>query len=81
LDIRPASERLEGLYQPFIQSFSDLGAFIQQTWPTAESVYPPNLNQTLRFFVQTMISRARAVFLLLQAGSFWESEIVLRSLL
>lgn len=28
-----------------------------------------------------MISRARATFMLLQAGSYWESEIVLRSLL
>lgn len=80
MDIRPASERLESLYQPFIESFSDLNAFIQQNWPITESEYPPNLNQTLRFFVQTMISRARATFLLLQAGSFWESEIVLRSL-
>lgn len=81
MDTRPVSERLEPLFGPFIQSFSDLHDFIEKNWPDTEPEFPPNLNQTLRFFVQAMISRARAVFVLLQAGSYWESEIVLRSLL
>lgn len=71
-------ERLEPLYAPFIDSFSELGAYIQDTWPHTDLEYPPNLNQTLRFFIQAMMSRARGAFMLLQAGSYWESEIVLR---
>ncbi len=81
MDIRSVSERLEPIFGPYIQSFADLNAFVSESWPEAETEYPPNLNQTLRFFVHTMMSRARATFMLLQAGSYWESEIVLRSLL
>ena len=75
-----APQRLEPLFEPFVRSFADLNAYVEKTWPESESDYPPNLNLTLRFFIRTMFSRARAVFMLLQAGSHWESEIVLRSL-
>lgn len=81
MDDRPVSERLESLYGPFVAAFSDLNTFVQLKWPETDPEFPPNLNQTLRFFVRTMMSRARAAFMLLQAGSYWESEIVLRSLL
>lgn len=76
-----APQRLVPLFEPFIRSFADLNAFVEKTWPEIEIEYPPNLSQTLRFFIRTMFSRARATFMLLQAGSYWESEIVLRSLL
>lgn len=42
--------------------------------------YPPNLNQTLRFFVDTIFTRARAAFALIRNDCSWEAEIVLRSL-
>ncbi|WP_136692668.1 hypothetical protein [Alteraurantiacibacter aquimixticola] len=58
-----------------------MDTYIEEVWPKTDAEYPPNLNQTLRFFVGAMQSRARASFLLLQANSYWESEIVLRSLL
>jgi Family of unknown function (DUF5677) len=81
LDNRPVFDRLEPLHEPFIDSFSKLNAFTEEFWPRIETDFPPNLNHTLRFFVRTIVSRARAVFMLLQTGSHWESEIILRSLL
>ena len=81
MDSRPAFDRLEPIFGSFIESFAELSTFIEITWPKTEADYPPNINQTLRFFIGAMISRARAAFMLLQAGSCWESEIILRSLL
>lgn len=72
---------MEELYGAYIDAFAEMSLHIEQCWLETESEYPPNLNQTLKFFVQTMMSRARASFMLLQSGSYWESEIVLRSLL
>ncbi|MBA4163644.1 MAG: hypothetical protein C0510_03275 [Erythrobacter sp.] len=68
------------MYGPFIKAFADLNHFVDSNWPVTDAEFPPNLNQTLRFFIRAMHSRARAAFMLLQAGSYWESEIVLRSL-
>ena len=79
MNLDAAPIRLAQLFDAYVKAFSELNSFLEKEWPEVDSYDPPDLNGTLRYLISAMNSRARASFMLLQAGCHWESEIVLRS--
>ena len=74
------SARLRDVLDEYVNTLRGLHKIVSIDWPSVEPEYPPTLNQTLRYFLDVMMMRARAAYVLLLNDAYWDSEIVLRSL-
>lgn len=72
-------ERLGKLFEGFTRAIEELRKEPLSHWSYSERTFPPTVEQTLRFFIDVMLTRARAVYVLLLNECTWEAEIVLRS--
>lgn len=71
---------MAAVFGAYVVAFGKLREIISDQWVTSELKYPPTLNQTLRFFIDAMLTRSRGAYVLLVNDACWESELVLRSM-
>lgn len=70
----------DAIFDQFVDCIQSLQMHSDSVWPDIGQTYPPDLSQTLRFFIDTIFARSRATFALIRNGCCWEAEIILRSL-